>query len=158
MPLADGPVSDGLGDMALAGAAGADDENGDLFPDEASGHEVVDQRGVDVGIEVEAELLHGLAETEGGAPEAEVELLLCPPGDLVGDEEGEEVGIGHLGLDGLLVPGIEGVEDAGQAQLLEHGCEIGYWVHGFTPVGWMNRWPQCLRICRMSRQYLPLPV
>jgi hypothetical protein len=57
-------------------------------------------------------------------------------GDFVGDEQGEEVGVGDAAVDGLAVAGFEGVEDAGQAQLLElwgegwnrvHGCS-GQWM------------------------------
>jgi hypothetical protein len=46
------------------------------------------------------------------------------------DEQGEEVGIGEVFADGLAVASFEGVEDAGQAQLLESGVELGDRVHG----------------------------
>lgn len=49
MPLAGGDVADGLSEMALAGAAGAGDEDGDLFRDEAPGGQVVNEAAVEVG-------------------------------------------------------------------------------------------------------------
>ena len=49
---------------------------------------------------------------------ARVSLLLAPAGDLVLKDESQEVGVGHLFFDGLTISGFQGVQDAGEPQLL----------------------------------------
>ena len=68
---------------------------------------------------LEVELLERLGGAERGAAQPQVELLLLAPGDLVLDQQGEELGVGELAVDGLAVARLQRVEDAGQAQLLE---------------------------------------
>ena len=88
-------------------------------PQVAAGGQVVDQRAIELRQALEVELLERLGGAEGGAAQPQGELLLLAPGDLVLDQQGEELGVGELGLDGLAVAGLERIEDAGQAQLLE---------------------------------------
>ena len=47
------------------------------------------QGGVDGGIELEVELLDGLAEAEESAARSEFEVSLFPVGELVGQEQGQ---------------------------------------------------------------------
>lgn len=129
MALAHRPMADGLGDVALAGAAEPDDEDRHLLVDEPAGHQLLDQGRVDLGVEGEVELIEGFVEAEGGPAQAQGELFLLAAGDLIGDEQGQELGVGHLLVDGLLVAGLERVEDSRQAQLLEHGGQFWHGVH-----------------------------
>ena len=107
---------------------GPGDEDRDLLGDEPAGRQVGDEGPVDGGIEVEVELLKGFRGAEPRAADSQVELLVLASGDLVGDEQGEEVGIGDLVGDGLAVAGLERVEDPGQAQSLEQRSELGHGV------------------------------
>lgn len=70
-----------------------------------------------------------LAGTEGGAAQAQGELLLLAAGDLVLDQQGEELGVGEFSVEGLAVTRLERIEDAGQAQLLEVRDELGKRIH-----------------------------
>lgn len=129
----DGAVAQSLGDVALPGAAGTDDEAADLFLDEPAGGQLGDQGAVDARIEGEVKLFQGLLVPEGGPADGRGDLLLVPPGDLVLDDGGQEVHVRDLSFDGLPVPGLDGIEDAGEAQLLEHGDQFGHGVHGHPP-------------------------
>ena len=158
-------MSDGLCDMALAGSAGSGDEDRGLFAEEAAGHEVVDQGGIDSGVEVEVELLDRLAGREAGPSVPQVEPALVAAGHFVADEQSQEVRVSHFGLDSLTVSGFEGMEDAGQPQLPEQVGEVGFRVHvGMLRLnGWMKaprrQLPfQCPMSLRVSRQNRPLPV
>ena len=97
-------VTEGLGQVTLAGTAGAGDEHAGGFGDEAPGGQVLDKGAVDAGVEGEVELFQGLVGTEVGPAEPSVEFLLFAPGDLVLDQEGQEVGVGELVLDGRAGP------------------------------------------------------
>ena len=121
-------VAERLCDVGLPRAARPGDEDRDLLGDEAAGGQLGDEGVVDGGIEVEVELLEGFRGAEAGAADAQVELLVLASGDFVGDEQGEEVGIGDFVGDGLTVSGLERVEDSGQAQALEQWCEFGHGV------------------------------
>ncbi len=117
----DGAMPQGLGDVAFAGSAGAHDQDGDLLLDEPAGSQVGDQGAVDVGVEGKVKLLQGLLVAEVGPAKGRGEPLLGSAGDLIGDDGGQKVHVGELLFDGLAVARFHGVQDAGQAQLLEHG-------------------------------------
>ena len=139
-------MAERLGEMALAGAAGPDDEHRDAVGEIAPGGELVDEGAVQLRQALEVELLEGLGGAEGGASQSQGELLLLAPGDLVLDEEREELGVGELGIEGLAVTGFERIEDAGEAQLLEVGGEFGDGIHGSDLLQgqWcsgLNNWP-----------------
>ena len=68
---------------------------------------------------IEVEAFQRLLGAEGRSPQARGQLALLASGDFVLDQQREELGVGELAVDGLAVAGIERVEDAGQAQLLE---------------------------------------
>ena len=146
--LADGTVAEGLGEMALAGAAGAGDEDVGRFLDEAAGGQFLDQGPVDAGVEVKIELLDGLLRAEAGAADAQAELFLLSSGDFVLDEQGEELRVRESGLDGLAVSGLDRIEDAGEPELLEQGGEFGHGVHGVSShwIGVVVRWKRALPV------------
>ena len=100
---ADGAVAQGLGDVAFAGAAGADDEHADLLLDEPAGGQLHDQGAVDVRVEGEVELLQGFLVAEVGPAKGRGQLFLVAAGDLVGDDGGQKVHVGELLFDGLPV-------------------------------------------------------
>lgn len=103
---ADGAVPEGLGEVALAGAARSGDEDRGGLGDEAGGGELVDEGSVEPGGGGEVEVLEGLGRAEAGAAQAEAEFLLVAPGDLVADEVGEEIDVGEPLVDGLAVSGL----------------------------------------------------
>jgi hypothetical protein len=57
-------------------------------------------------------------------PQTLRELALVAASDFVLDDQGEEVGEGELGFDRPPIAGLQRIEDAGQAQLLEQGDEL----------------------------------
>jgi hypothetical protein len=63
-------VSERLGEMALASAAGADDENRGALVEIAATGEIVDQCTVELGQEIELESIERLVGAKGSAPEA----------------------------------------------------------------------------------------
>lgn len=67
------------------------------------------------------------------------ELTLITPGDLVLNQESEEIRVGKFGLNRLLISGGQRIEDAGQTQLLELRFELGHGVHVILQV-WIVRW------------------
>jgi len=148
----DGAVSEGLGKMAFSGAAGTDDQHGDLFGHEPAGGQLHDQGAVDVGIEGKIELLQGLLVAEVGPADGRGQSFLRPAGDLVLDDGGQKIHVGKLLLDGLTVAGFDGIQDAGQPQLLEHGNQFGHGVHHRFLLS------QCNRITPDWRRKRPLPV
>jgi hypothetical protein len=69
------------------------------------------------------------------AAQAQGELLLLATGDLVGDQQRQELGVGELGVDGLAVAGGQRIEDAGQPQLFQVRGQFGGGVHAYSPCG-----------------------
>ena len=123
--LAHRAVAQGLGEVALADAAGPDQQHRGLLVQVAPGGQVMHQRPVEIGQTPEVELLKRLGGSELRAAQPHVELLALAPGDLVADEHGQEIGVGELGADGLTVALVQRIEDARQAQQLELGGEFG---------------------------------
>jgi hypothetical protein len=70
----------------------------------AAGGEVMDQTAVQVRQPIEGEVLQGLVVVEVGLTQERVELLLIPAGDFVLEQEGEELGIGQLPVNGAFMP------------------------------------------------------
>lgn len=97
VPLTHGAVSERLRQMAFPGAARADDQHRGALVDVAPGREVMDQGAVGRGQAVELEAFERLGGAEGRTAQPGAELLLLAPGDLVLDQQGEEVRVGELG-------------------------------------------------------------
>ena len=118
-------VTDGLGDMALVGAAGAGNQHGDFLFDEPALGEVGDPLLIDARIEVEVEALQRLVATEAGAAQSHAVLSLFAAAGFVLDDQRQELRIGELVLDRFAIAAVEAVEDAGQANCLSTGVSSG---------------------------------
>ena len=118
-------VTDGLGDMALAGTAGAGDQHGDLLLNEPARGKIGDELLVDAGIEVKIKALQCLVAAKAGAAQTHTVLFLFAASGLILDDQRQELRIAELFLYGLAIAGIEAVEDARKAQLLEYRCQLG---------------------------------
>lgn len=112
---ADGRMTEGLGDMAFACSAGAHDEDGDLLFDKSTACQVRNKRPVEAGVEGEIELFEGFGVAEVGPADREREPLLASAGDLVLDDDGQEIHIGELLVDSLAVAQFNGIQDAGES-------------------------------------------
>jgi hypothetical protein len=129
MSLAHGAVTEPLSEMAFTRPTGAGDEEVGWLLDKAARGQFLDEGPVDAGIEIKIKLFDGLLRTEASAADAKTELFLFPSGDFVLDKQGEELGIGELGLYGLAVSSGQGFEDAGESELLEQWGEFGHGLH-----------------------------
>ena len=78
-----------------------------------------------VGIEVEVEALQALGGVDGGAAQAEGQLLLGTTFDFIFDQAGQEFDVGPLAVHGLLVAGFQGLQNAGEPQLFEMRVSVG---------------------------------
>jgi hypothetical protein len=107
-----------LREVGFARAAGTDDQHRDVLGEIAAGGELVHERAVELGQALEVELLERLAGAKGGASQPQCELLLLAPRDFILDEQGKELGIGELAVEGLAVAGFERIEDAKTASAL----------------------------------------
>ena len=85
--LLNGGLSDGLGQMRFAGAAGAEEQCIFALADEGAGSQVEDQAAIHLLIEGEVEVVQSLVRVaEGGLLAAPVEQPLAAPGQLIGDQ------------------------------------------------------------------------
>src|SRR5579872_5286915 len=75
--------------------------------------------------------------TRSGVPTQWV-LLLGAALNLILQQAGEEVEVGPLPVHGLAMAGLEGIEDAGEAQLLERRRQVMLCNHEASPP---KRWP-----------------
>src|SRR5437764_8155436 len=105
--------------MTFPHSRGAADQNVALGPDVVAAGQGEDLLAVDAGVGAEVEALQGLRRVDGRAPDAQGELLLGSPLDLVFKQACQEVEVGPAALDGLPVAGLQRVEHAGEAQVLE---------------------------------------
>src|SRR5439155_11724091 len=98
--------------------------------DEGARREIEELGLVQLRIEAEVEAFERLGGIEGGAPQAEPQILLGAALDLVVHEHGEELDEGRLLLDGLAVADVERLEDSREAQGPEQGGELMGQFHG----------------------------
>ena len=89
VPGSDGEVSQGLCDVAFARAAGSCNQYRDLFLDEGTGGQVLDEGLIDGGVEGKVEALEGFLAAEARTSQAKVELFVFPACDLVLDKQGK---------------------------------------------------------------------
>jgi hypothetical protein len=112
--LAAGLVTEGLGDMTLACACGAVEQDMlSLFYKSASA-KIPDELVVDFGVEGEVKPLDGFFLLEGGSAKAKREFLAFSSFDLVLNQEMEEVEITQGGALSLLEPDIEGFHETAE--------------------------------------------
>src|SRR5579884_272393 len=93
--------------MTFADANFTDDENRGALGEVATGGEVVHQGAIELWQAVEVELLDGFSGPEACAVQPHGEFLLITPGNLVLDQQRQELGIGEFGVDGLSVARLE---------------------------------------------------
>ena len=128
-----GAVAEGLRDVALADAGLADEQTFSWRSMKLQvGRSMISSLG-DLRVEGEVEVLEGLAVLEAGAAQAELELLGVAPFDLVGQQPEEELAMREVVVDGLARAQLEGLQHAGQAQLLEERDQFVSWVHRSPP-------------------------
>ncbi|QDE71504.1 hypothetical protein BHS05_33325 [Myxococcus xanthus] len=143
-----GAVAEGLGQVGLADAGGADDEDVVVALQEGAGAQFQHLGLGDAGVEVEVEVLEGAGVLEGGTAHALGELLGVATFHLVAQQAVEEFGVGEVVVHGLLGAHLEGLEGAGQAQLLEYGNQLVSGTQFQTPGarrGGEAARPRCVR-------------
>ncbi len=101
--------------------------------DEATGGQIGDGRVVEREAVVEIEALERFVVEYLRLAQSLRELPLVATRDFVLDQYCQEIGIGKLAFDSLAVSRLQRVENAGQAQLFEHGFELGHRVHRGSP-------------------------
>ena len=131
--LAGGLVPEGVGQVRLAHPRLADDEHVAVLAQEGAGGQVEDLLAVDARVEAEVERLQGLGRVQAAAAQAQLELLLGAPLDLVLDQPLQELGVRPLRGDRLLATDIERVQDPGQPQPLEVRGELVRLAHRAPP-------------------------
>jgi hypothetical protein len=92
----DGPVGDGDGEVCLAASRLAQEDEAASFGDEVGGESGAEERQPHGGLEGEVEVVDGLEEGEAGPSRESTETCLLALGDLLRDEQGEEVPEGPL--------------------------------------------------------------
>ena len=116
-------MGEGLGDVALADADGAVEDDGLPGLQPAEGGEVADLRGGHLRRRREVEAFQGGLALEPGAADAALEGHGLAAGDLVLAEDLEEVQVAELAGVGLGEAGVEGGEHPGQLQFPQRGRE-----------------------------------
>lgn len=96
-------MAQGLGKVALAGAAGADDEHRDLLFQVATGGQIHDLRRVHAKVEGEVVTFKGILRVDAGPALQHDEFAQLAAADLVLDEQGQEIHVGEFLLNGLSV-------------------------------------------------------
>jgi hypothetical protein len=117
--------------VRLTQAGGAEDERAAVLGDEAQGGEVQDQLLRDLGVEAPVELIERLGRRHLGLLHAALEEQVASACELVLDQQLQELRVGEVIVDGLLVAHRQGLNDAGQAEVTELAIEVG--VHDHPP-------------------------
>ena len=132
--LLDGGASDGLREVALAGAGWAEKERILPLGDEARGGELVDERAIHLLVEIEIKIVEraiGIAKARQLVPALEQPVLSAV--QFVGHERGHEVDGRHLLGLGLAQAGFEDGGHAREPQLPEGPIEFDE-IHSESPV------------------------
>lgn len=124
----------GLGEVALSGAAGADDEHQDFLLQVAAGGRIHDLRLVYSEVEGEVVAFERLMRVDTDPALPHDEFALFAAGDLVLDEQGQEIHVGELLLHGLPVADLQGVQDAGETELFQMRRKLGDGIHEFVHI------------------------
>ncbi|GHG05189.1 hypothetical protein GCM10017667_39950 [Streptomyces filamentosus] len=117
--LADGKVTEGVGDVGLADAEGAEEDDRLAGMEPAQGAQVTDLGGRQFRGGGEAELLQGDLMLELGSLQMVLEGGGLAAGDLVLADGLEEVEVAEFAAVGLDEPGVESFQHTGQSQGLE---------------------------------------
>jgi hypothetical protein len=119
-----------LGQVALSRAAGADYLHRGFLLYETAGAQVLDLGLADVQVEAKVKGFKGLLNIDPGPALTLNELILLPPGYFVLNEQSQKIRIRKFFLHSLLIAHFQGIENAGQPQLLEQRQELGHGMHG----------------------------
>jgi len=106
-----GLLTEGLGEMALAHAAGSDDEDILFAFDPRSRRQIEDLLPVDRGVERPVEPFERLVARKRRPPKSEHELLLTSALDFVLEQPFQELHVRELVLDGLTVTHVESLQN-----------------------------------------------
>src|SRR5690606_31212042 len=79
---------------------------------------------IDGGVEVEVKSVEGLGGVDGGAAQAQLQLLLIAPANLILQQAREELDVRPLAVDGLAVARLEGFEHARKPQPFERVRQV----------------------------------
>ena len=112
-----GAMAERLGDVALADAGLAEEQDVLVAADEVAGRQVDELVLGDLRIEVEVEAVERLAALEVGAAQTGGHLLAVAALDLVVEQAVQEFIERQAVVDGLTPAQIQGIEDAGQTQI-----------------------------------------
>jgi hypothetical protein len=102
-------VSQRLGKMTFAGAAGTGNEYTDFLLDETASGQIMDSGTIDGWQSIKVEAFQRFLVAEIGAPYAKIELFLIAPGDFVMDQKTEEIGERQLAVDCFAIARFKGV-------------------------------------------------
>ena len=123
--LLDDRVADGLGDVALAASGRAEEQRVFASADPGGSSQVEDQTAIHLWIELEVEVVELLVCV------AELRLLVAPlqqppaaTGELVGDQDGDQVDGGHVLRLSLQKAGFHHCGHAAQAQLHQRAIQL----------------------------------
>src|SRR5205823_6180532 len=132
---ATGFVSERLRQVRFADAGGTLNKHGLVALHESARRQIEDLLTIDRGVKREIETFKGLAQIDRGAPQPELQLLLCAPFDFVLDEPLEEIDVRQLLGDRLLRAHLERRQDARQPQIFQFRHELVIQLHDPPPVG-----------------------
>ncbi len=133
-----GAVANGLSEVALTHAGRTDQENVGVVVEESAGGHVENLGLGERGVEAEVEVIQGLQAVEGGAAEAELELLAFAPLHLVDKQPVEELDVADVTVSGLAEPEIQALQNAGEPELFQHGDKVVSGVQARSP-WWLPR-------------------
>ncbi len=105
-------VGQRLGQVGLAHAGGAADQYVVFVADVGAGGQIQHLLAVEAGVEVEVEAFHCFGSVDGCPANAQRQLLLGTSFYLVFQQASQELDIGPLGLNGLLVTNVQRFQDA----------------------------------------------
>jgi hypothetical protein len=118
-----------LREVTFADAGRATDQNILMAREVGARGQVKDLLAIDGRVEVEVETFQRFVAVEGGSPQPELQLFLGAAFDFVFEQAGQEFGIRQAFFDGLPIPNLQTVEQAGQPQMLELREELGQRIH-----------------------------
>ena len=115
----DSGLSDGLSQVGLADARGAQKEDVGVFSKEASGGQLEDHFAGNSGVKAPVEVLQAFWVPEGSRLGASPELSLVTDVEFVLENEFEELGVGELVGGSFLQSGWQTLAEAGEAEFFE---------------------------------------
>ena len=124
--------------MTFSYPAGSAQQDVVAVADVIARRQLQDLLAIDGRIEREVEGIQRFLRIQPGAPHAQVELLLGTPLDFILQQPFQKVQVRPLFVYGLALASIQGLQDTGQPQLLEHGDQFWHWVHDCPPSSWTS--------------------